>query len=39
MTKPLMIVTAILALLAVPAHAQMGGRRHQGGDKAEQEKP
>ena len=32
--KALMIVaTATLALMAMPAHAQMGGKRHQGDDK------
>lgn len=31
--KALMIVAATLALVAMPAHAQMGGKRHQGGDK------
>jgi hypothetical protein len=39
MTKPLMIATAILALIVVPAHAQMGGKRHQNNDKTEAKKP
>lgn len=36
------VAAAMLALIAVPAHAQMGGgKRHQGGDdrKTEQKKP
>ena len=39
MKKPLMATAAILALIVMPAHAQMGGRRHQNNDKAEQKKP
>jgi hypothetical protein len=40
MMKPFMVVIAILALVVMPAHAQMGGRRHQGGaDKTEPKKP
>jgi len=39
MMKPLMVAAAILALIAMPAHAQMGGRRHQSNDKTEQKKP
>jgi hypothetical protein len=31
--KSFMIATAVLALIAMPAHAQMGGKRHQGEDK------
>ena len=31
--KTVAIVMAILALIAVPAHAQMGGKRHQADDK------
>jgi hypothetical protein len=31
--KALMIAAATLALIAMPAHAQMGGKRHQGDDK------
>jgi hypothetical protein len=31
--KTLMVAAAMLALVAMPAHAQMGGRRHQGDDK------
>ena len=39
--KALMIVAAAtLALIAMPAHAQMGGKRHQGDEKkADQKKP
>ena len=40
--KTLAVAMAILALIVVPAHAQMGGggKRHQGGDgKTEQKKP
>ena len=39
MIKPLMIASTILALIAMPAHAQMGGKRHQGNDKTEEKKP
>ena len=39
MMKPLMMMAAIFALIMVPAHAQMGGRRHQNNDKTEQKKP
>jgi hypothetical protein len=39
MMKPLMITTAILALIVMPAHAQMGAKGHQGNDKTEQKKP
>jgi len=36
----LAIAVAMLALLALPAHAQMGGKRHRGDDtKSEQKKP
>ena len=39
MIKPL-IMAAILALIVMPAHAQMGGgRRHQNDNKTEQKKP
>jgi hypothetical protein len=31
--KTLIVAAATLALIAVPAHAQMGGKRHQGDDK------
>jgi hypothetical protein len=31
--KALMIAAATLALMAMPAHAQMGGKRHQGDEK------
>ena len=34
------VAAAALALMAMPAHAQMGGKRHQGEDKkTEQKKP
>jgi hypothetical protein len=39
MTKSWMIATAILALIVMPAHAQMGGKRHQSNDKTEEKKP
>lgn len=31
--RTFVIATAILALVAIPAYAQMGGKRHQGEDK------
>jgi hypothetical protein len=31
--KALVVAAALLALIVMPAHAQMGGRRHQGEDK------
>ena len=31
--KIVAIAMAMLALIAMPAHAQMGGKRHQGDDK------
>jgi hypothetical protein len=31
--KTLTMAVAMLALIAMPAHAQMGGKRHQGDDK------
>ena len=31
--KALTIVATVLALLVVPAYAQMGGKRHQGDEK------
>lgn len=31
--KTIMIAAAMLALMAMPAHAQMGNKRHQGDDK------
>jgi hypothetical protein len=31
--KTVAIAMAMLALIAMPAHAQMGGKRHQGDDK------
>jgi hypothetical protein len=31
--KALVVASALLALIVMPAHAQMGGRRHQGEDK------
>ena len=34
------VVPVMLALIALPAHAQMGGKRHQGDEKkSEQKKP
>ena len=34
------VAAALLALIALPAHAQMGGKRHQGDEKkSEQKKP
>ena len=34
------LAAAMLALIALPAHAQMGGKRHQGDEKkSEQKKP
>ena len=38
--KTFVAALAVLALLAVPAHAQMAGKRPRGGDtKTEQKKP
>lgn len=38
--KSFTVAAAILALVAMPAHAQMGGKRHRGDDKAaDQKKP
>jgi hypothetical protein len=39
--KTFTVAVAILALLAMPAHAQMGGKRNRGGDdkKTDQKKP
>jgi hypothetical protein len=39
--KTLTVAAVILALLAIPAHAQMGGKRHRGDDdkKTDQKKP
>ena len=38
--KTFTVAAAMLALIALPAHAQMGGKRHQGGEKkSEQKKP
>jgi hypothetical protein len=31
--KTITMAVAMLALIAMPAHAQMGGKRHQGDDK------
>jgi hypothetical protein len=31
--KTLTVAVALLALIVMPAHAQMGGKRHQGDDK------
>ncbi len=36
--KTFTVAAAILALVAVPAHAQLGGKRHQGGDDKKTEK-
>lgn len=36
--KSFTVATMILALVAVPAHAQMGGRRNQGDDKKADQK-
>ena len=33
------VAAAILVMIAVPAQAQMGGKRHGGGDKTEPKKP
>jgi hypothetical protein len=37
--KSFMIATAMLALIAMPAHAQMGGKRHQSDKKVDAPKP
>jgi hypothetical protein len=38
--KTFTVAVAMLALIAMPAHAQMGSKRHQSDDnKAEQKKP
>ena len=38
--KTFTVAAAMLALIALPAHAQMGGKRHQGDEKkSEQKKP
>jgi len=38
--KTFTVAVALLALIAMPAHAQMGGKRHQGEEKkTEQKKP
>jgi hypothetical protein len=38
--KTFVAALAVLALIALPAHAQMGGKRHHGEDtKTEQKKP
>jgi hypothetical protein len=38
--KTFTVAAAALALMAMPAHAQMGGKRYQGEDKkTEQKKP
>ena len=36
--KTVTIAAAILALIAVPAHAQVGSKRHQGDEKRKEEK-
>jgi hypothetical protein len=38
--KTLTMAAVVLALIAVPAHAQMGGKRHRGDDsKTDEKKP
>ncbi len=37
--KRLTLAAMVLALLSVPASAQMGGQRHKGDSKTEQKKP
>lgn len=39
--KTLTVVAVMLALIAMPAHAQMGGKRHRGDNdkKTDQKKP
>jgi hypothetical protein len=38
--KTLTVAAVMLALIAMPAHAQMGGKRHSGDDKkTDQKKP
>ena len=38
--KTFTVAAILLALVAMPAHAQMGGKRHHGDDKpADQKKP
>ena len=39
--KTFTVAAVILALIAIPAHAQMGGKRHRGNDekKSDQKKP
>jgi hypothetical protein len=38
--KTFTVAVALLALIVMPAHAQMGGKRHQGDEKkAEPKKP
>ena len=38
--KTFTVAAVILALIAVPAHAQLGGKRHSGDDKkTDQKKP
>jgi hypothetical protein len=38
--KAFTVAVAMLALIVMPAHAQMGGKRHQGDEKkTEQKKP
>ncbi len=36
--KTLTVAAVMLALIAAPAHAQMGGKRHQGEDKKTDQK-
>jgi hypothetical protein len=37
--KTFTVAVAMLALIVMPAHAQMGGKRRQGDEKKEQKKP
>jgi hypothetical protein len=37
--KTFTVAAAMLALIVMPAHAQMGGKRRQGDEKKEQKKP
>lgn len=36
--KTLTFAVTMLALIAMPAHAQMGNKRHQGGEKKDEQK-
>lgn len=37
--KTLTVAAVMLALIAMPAYAQMAGKRHHGDDKTDQKKP